>query len=345
MKLVIIDTLVATDQYRFRWETALAGLKSDIPEITDVDYITFKRIENNEFAQLNGYSEILRLMTTMLNRLNDNVIFLFPNANNIIAPIIKEYKYLYKKNFKLVGFWNDGAFYQHGSYRFNTIGSDHTWIRDLERTLTKVYDLNLVPPEIPMISFKRYVTPLTKNKIIRCNYPFDYAIKEIQSKINPNSVKTNTIILTGKDVTEQSLETVQVAKRTFDKFEVFPLYSDIYSKEEYYRILSNAKGAMSLSLADTSPYSLVECMAMGCVPILPRMPVYEGIFPEQFFFNPKALKPPFLNFIRYGEELAELIETLFVNYNSLYNEKHYKEIVEKYYSSNQLKEIICNLIK
>lgn len=345
MKLVIVDTLVATDQYRFRWKSVLDGLQREIPEITGTDYITFQRIENEEFSQITGYSDILRRISTILKHIGDDVIFLFTNANNIIAPIIKEYKYFYNKNFKLLGFWNDGAFYQHGNYRYHTVGFDHTWIRDLERTLTKIYDLNLVPPEIPMKSFKIYETLKTKDKIISCNYPFEYALDDLKKRIQPTPVKSNTIILTGRAHTEQSNEMVDIAKRTLKNFECIPLYSEIHTIDEYYRTLSNARGALSLTVSDTSVYSIVECMAMGCVPILPDMPIYRKIFPEKYFYDSKALKPPFLNFIRHGEEFEKLIDTLYKNPHELYDEELCGEIVKKYYSKDQLKEIICNLTK
>jgi len=119
------------------------------------------------------------------------------------------------------------------------------------------------------------------NRLVVTGLPFEY--KEVQRPAE----KENIIVFPHRLDPEKRPEMMAYLKEELEKagitnWKCIRTKDVTKTKEEYFQLLGKSKIAVSFALQETFGYAMLECMANGCIPIVPNslsyktMEIYEG---------------------------------------------------------------------
>lgn len=344
MNVFVIDNASRGLSYDIRWQLVCEELKL----FDNVDSVHFVKGHRNRDYTFNNFYSASTLSSNLIHYLRNyavkNSVFIFPNARDPLTILLKEYSETFGLDFKLIGFWNDGSFYQHGDFRTLVRGKNYDWSDKFERTLISCYDYNLVTIESKLNTFRRLYSGRRQNKIMFCPLPFTSVVENIKDSIaDLDIVKEDLIIMNTSPNSSHEMKLFHALEKEFESFSFINLYQANLTPSEYRKVLARAKILFSANRSDSDPYFVLESIILGCIPILPDIPIYTEMYDSDWLYPSRLTKPPYLNFIREGQIIRDKIWNIQKNYLHLHIQKKTENIVETYFSSEPFKQLITNL--
>ena len=344
-KVFFVDNAAHSVSETYKWDLAIQDLKNDNCGY-DVILITDKHLQFKKYHESNKYHSSSTLSAELTYHLkttvDENSIFVFANARDPLALLLHEYRITYNKQFKIIGFWVDSVSFAQGNLRRRIKKRNYNWTVKYERCIADCFDYNLVSSNLLMHKLK-FIYPSIVN-LQKCGLPFDVTLKDITADTDELQIDKDDIII--MNTSSESLHDLKI----FDALQKeLPLYQFINVNEksltqpEYKRLLARSKVVLSLNRTDVDPYTILESMALGAVPILPDLPLYSEMFDKSWLYSSIVLKPPYLNFIRNREEIVQKICNSVENYVYFNLHDEVNTIKNRYYNSNDLKEFLCKL--
>jgi glycosyltransferase involved in cell wall biosynthesis len=175
--------------------------------------------------------------------------------------------------------------------------------------------------------------------------PFDSTLKDITNDIDTLDIHKDDIVI--MNTSPESIHDIKIfdaLQQEMPQFQFININDRSLTQPEYQRLLARSKVVLSLNRTDTDPYTILESMALGSIPILPDLPLYSEMFNNEWLYSNISLKPPYLNFIRNREEIIQKIWNSVENYLNYNLQNEVQEITNTYYNSKDLKQILCKLI-
>jgi hypothetical protein len=345
-RVYVVDNASQSVSEAYRWNLAIQDLQLndslyDVIPIS-LNYLKFKKYHESNRIHLSTTlsSEIsYHLKTTV----TDNSIFLFANARDPLVTLLHEHRITYNKSFKIIGYWTDSVSFAQGNLRRKIKKSNYSWMVKYERCLADCFDVNLVGSKL-LIKKLRTIYPAMLN-FQQCGLPFDSTLKDITNDIDTLDIHKDDIVI--MNTSPESIHDIKIfdaLQQEMPQFQFININDRSLTQPEYQRLLARSKVVLSLNRTDTDPYTILESMALGSIPILPDLPLYSEMFNNEWLYSNISLKPPYLNFIRNREEIIQKIWNSVENYLNYNLQNEVQEITNTYYNSKDLKQILCKLI-
>lgn len=269
-------------------------------------------------------------------------IFIFPDARDLNIIALHEYRVVNNLKFTMIGFWNDGAFKPGGVRKKSK--ENYYWTKKWERTLVECLDFNLISTPSDFPKFKSFYNKVRANEILQCGLPLSGTSAVVNYiMMDEHEEKEDLIIMNTKSESMYDYRLFEIVANEHRNCRFINCNQHNIPEVEYYRLLSISKVVFSVNLEDSHPYNILESMTMGAIPILPDIDIYKEYFGDEWLYDKRILRPPYLNFIRGREYIDDKILEYTKNYLS-YNIKEIAQQIElEFFNSNELKEILCQL--
>lgn len=343
-KVIIVDNAAGGMAHEEKWRYVHLDLMESCIDSGAVIYgAQTSSFDTVKFINLSALSK--DLSHKLRTDLDENTIILFANARTSLVLELNEYRAISGIDFKLIGFWSEGIFDRDGQYRKKIEKRSYRWAGGYERAISNSLDINLFPLQSLYDKFKKYYNVKDSIKMEVCPLPFTYAIQSMIDEVEMYGyVKDDLVIMNTAPDNIHDLKIFDVWKNRFPSFQFINIYESKLNRLAYLKVLKRAKVVVSTNKTDHSPASIYEAMAFGCIPLMPRIPVYEEMFDNEWLYDSVALKEPYLNYMRHREQIEPKILNYVNNYLSYNIEDEVERVHNKYFDSTKLKEIICNLI-
>lgn len=346
MKVIIVDTVLSYHGFKCRWLDFSDHLRSlDWVESCDFLCAYSDQPIDVEYMKVGEFDMEMQLrieLLPLLKSADDDTIFVFTNAMNSLVIKMHEYRSISNKGFKMIGFWNDISRVSHGMIRKIYRPSDLSWLKQYEKSVAYCYDYNLYTSEMEKYGLDQLELSSKSGKLIECPYPFDISFYKSFDGVASNN-KSDIAIFTDVTVDEHNKQFQDFFRKTFKNLEFYNINSPQLNIDMYMGGLNRAKVVVSTSRYDINPYSVIEAMAYGCYPLLPDIKIYKKLFQSKYLYNRHILKPPLLNFVRKGKSVFDIINNLADIYDREEIRNDAKSIVDKFYSSDKFKKILCQI--
>lgn len=347
MKLFFVDNASGGAAYDQRWKAVCAEFQNE-PYVDNTYLISSKQAPETELAVFHSLGALTtKLMHHLKHDVDDDSIIIFANARDPLAIQLHQYRLVTKRKFKMFGFWSDGVYSIGGEVREKLRhGSGYRWSSYLEKTLAHGFDLNLLVTDRQLRYFVRDNGPVIGQKSVRCALPFSNTVKDIQEEMATYDIaKEDMVILNTPRGSLFNQQVFDFLVKDFPEYTCLNLHKTNMSSFNYRKELCRAKVVVSTSYSDANPYWIYESMSLGCIPLLPDIPIYKELFDEKWLYPAKVLTPPYLNFMRNLDLIHGRIRDSVENYLSYNLEEEVKKIHDVYFDSSQLKAHVqqsCN---
>lgn len=345
MRICVIDNASSGLTYDRRWEVVCDELRT-YDFVTDVYLVSGDRHTGDYvLGDFSTHATITENLTTYLRLYaKPGTVFIFPNARDPLTFLVKNYSEQFRLKFVLIGFWNDGVFYQEGDLRTKLRGKNYRWSYHYEKSLVECYNYNLVSLQFKLDAFNRtYGTERTKAGIF-CALPYSSVIEDVRRMLKGTDIhKDDTLVMNTNPNSVHDANLFKSVQTVLPELRIVNAYEGKYTAQEYRKLLARSKMLLSVNLSDADPYFVVESLVLGNLPILPDIVIYKEMFSEEYLYPQKMTRPPYLNFIRGFENIQEKIWN-FEKDSLYYNiEQEAERIVIKYFNSEQLKNILKHI--
>ena len=351
-KVFIIDNDVTGLRYTTQWtdfvpqEIRSWGYSVDI--IKGHPNPNWRLGYHNNFMSLSAlYNNIGQLHQN--GHIPNDAIFIIPNARTPIGLALNELRSLAsdgKRNWKIIAFWDEGIYYTYLNFKSNMYYGKYKgyydWSLKFEKFLSSCYDINLVNNEYQLEHFNRHLGN-NKANVQLCPNPFsslyDFAKKQ------PEPEKNDIIVCITRPLSEHDSRLFFHLKDVYPQYDFIRCYEKNYDIMSHYRTLSRAKIVISHSAKEVNPFPIWEALLFGCIPLIPDSKINKLFFGYDYLFPRQLLAPPFINYVKGRHFILDKIEGYMENYAD-YTEMLptlAETIHNKYYSSQPLKEILCNM--
>lgn len=275
----------------------------------------------------------------------DNSIFIFPEARNPLITYINELKLLHDLPIITMGWWSDHTFNVDGNFRYQYAESKMDWTTRLDRTLLSCYDYNLMCTDRQYtIMYDNFIG--SRSTLRKCGLPFSSITSEaVDELLGFEYQKENRIVINTRYDNQYNPDFINLLKALYSQYEFHVIHEQDYSYKEYYKLLRTSKAVLSISEHDSSPWTVYEALSLGAIPILPNSNLYTEIFTDDqiVFYGKHLLNKPFIKFLRKAPNVQELLNTLDTEYDDLYSKIDVNSIHDKYFNSNNLKDLLNGL--
>ena len=127
---------------------------------------------------------------------------------------------------------------------------------------------------------KRYVNP---DKLVVTGLPLDWL--NLRRYADMGLEKRNLIVFNGRNVDEKQPYLFDLLQKKLPQYEYINTQKEGLSKEEYYKVLSQAKCIVSFALQENFGYGVQEAVALGCIPALPDRLAYREQFGTEYRYS------------------------------------------------------------
>lgn len=260
------------------------------------------------FAATNVWKSVqLQKIATLINdgKINNGDVFYFTDAWN---PAIIQLRYmlsLMRIDATIHAQWHAGYHDPYDQLNTRLVYKDNRWIVDFERSLFHAIDYNYFTTDFYLNLFTKnvltevytqdkpgyqYQNVLDYNKICKAGYPLSYLIEKANEL--KNIKKENLVIFPHRLAKEKNpqrfaiLKKIILEKRNDIKFVV--AMEENLSKEEYWKLMSKSKIAVSFAQQETYGIAMVEATLFDTIPFVPDDLSYKEMYFDDFKYDTKT---------------------------------------------------------
>lgn len=242
----------------------------------------------------------LSQLENILKRTNeikdDDVVFLFDGWFPGIESLKYTFTFLQKKT-KIIGYFHAGTY---DKYDLTAQYGMDSWGKDLENSWFSMFDKILVSTNFhkSLILNERKID---SDKIKVVGFPLDINKIKDRKKVE----KENLIAFTGRKSSEKGYDDIlELQKKNYP---IIVTLDKTKTKEEYYELLNKCKYVISTSNQETFGIGIVEGMALGCIPIVPKRLSYPETVGNEYCYTVEDIVKDFDKVIKNQEKLDKNI--------------------------------------
>jgi hypothetical protein len=350
-QLWIVDNITPLNRFNSEWQLIYPVLQQIYKNVKFK--INLICIENN-VSKLN-FSESVKYQANLNLKLFDSIdsitnrdIVIFTDARTALIHTIYEYFILKGIRPYLVGIWNDGYFNLTSPIRklYNLKNLSYAPI-DYERSISKIYDLNLVTSKSHLSEFKQ--SGLYKSKLINLPFKFLKDSYRLNGFSELFSTKTDIILYNSADLREDNINMLsrhyQILKDEtgFEFFDISTIKThDLVSNMS---LLSRSKLMVSLDGVNISPTAVYHAALMGIVTILPENHLIKSLgYPEALLLNRTEITHNKLyRYMRYMSTVKDKISDVIENHQKYIDD--ILSVLDTHFEADQFLTLIENIKK
>lgn len=127
---------------------------------------------------------------------------------------------------------------------------------------------------------KRYINP---DKLVVTGLPLDWV--NLRRYAEMGLKKRDLVVFNGRNVDEKQPYLFDLLQKKLPQYEYINTQKERLSKEDYYRVLAQAKCIVSFALQENFGYGVQEAVALGAVPALPDRLAYREQFSQEYRYS------------------------------------------------------------
>ena len=258
-------------------------------------------------------------------RIKDGDYFLYTDAWNPTVIQLKYMAELLGVKIKIGGLWHAGS-YDPQDFLGRLIG-DKPWVRHAEKSMYEIFDHNYFASAFHI---KMFYNELFKpqrivwregaefssgihNKIIRTGWPMEYMADTLLPY--KHMEKRNLILFPHRIAPEKQPEIFRDLKESLPEYEFVMCQEQQLSKNEYHKLLGEAKIVFSANLQETLGISWYEGALVDAIPMVPDRLSYKEMAMDEFKY-PSEYTDTWENYKKNKDMLMVKIHHYMESYNN-----------------------------
>jgi len=322
-QLFIIDNTTPLSRINSEWQLIYPILKQiwyNVNFKTNLICID-NNVEKSNYIESIKYQANLNLeLFKTIDSITGRDIVIFTDART--AMIHNIYEYFIFKGIRpyLIGIWNDGHFNVTSSiralYKLKNLAYSP---EDYERSISKIYDLNLVTSKSHLSEFR--AAGMYKSKLIQLPFKLlkdSYRLNGL-SELFEN--KNDVILYNSLDLREDNVKMLSThyeilkSESDYDFFDISEIRT--HNMLKTIPLLSRSKILIYLNAANISPITVYHAAILGIVTILPETQLLKDIgYPEELLLNKFEIRHSKLyRYMRYMNVVKAKIQDVMDNHS------------------------------
>jgi hypothetical protein len=297
MTVFLVDLEAVESRYTGQWKTHVPALlqkaghnvhvisgPTDIPSATTPG--AFLNFGGTNIYKANQVEQMGRLFTEGRVTVGDH--FLFTDAWHPGIINLKYMSELLGIKVKIHALWHAGS-YDPQDFLGRLIG-DAPWVRHAEKSFFASIDYNYFATNFHIDMFCNNLLDetledtikefISEGKIIRTGWPMEY----MPDVLTPykKSHKRDLILFPHRIAPEKQLDIFKDLASHMPEYEWVICQEQTLTKDEYHRLLGQAKMVFSANLQETLGISMYEGALVGAMPLVPDRLSYKEMYSEKF---------------------------------------------------------------
>lgn len=348
-KIFLVDLEAVETRYTGQWKTHVPKLleerghdvtiingPDDIPAATTPGaFLNFGG--TNAYKSAQGES-MARAFTR--NGVSPGSHFIFTDAWHPSIINLRYMSSLLGIDIKIHALWHAGS-YDPQDFLGRLIG-DAAWVRHTEKAFFHAIDYNYFATEFHIDMFMenllkvdestgraRYVN---RGKIVRSGWPMDYLKSTVTT-----STKRDLILFPHRIAPEKQVDIFRDLAKQLPEYEFVVCQDQQLTKEDYHKLLSEAKMVFSANLQETLGISCYEGMLAGAMPIVPDRLSYKEMYYDLFKYD-SHWTASYKEYEHNRERLKNFIRMHMKNYDNNLDvlNRNTERLTNEYFSANKL---------
>lgn len=354
MTVFVVDIEAVETRYTSQWKTHVPRLISanttqnvvpiegagDIPDATTPGaFLNFGGTNVYKAAQV---EKIGRLFCNGNVKAGDH--FLFTDAWHPGIINLKYMSELLHIPVKIHALWHAGS-YDPADFLGRLIGN-RPWVRHAEKSFFHAVDYNYFATEFHIEMFGRNLleldydsikeTYIKNKKIIRTGWPMEY-MADLLEPYTKFSSKRNLILFPHRIAPEKQVEIFRDLAKEMPEYEWVVCQDQTLTKDQYHKLLAQAKVIFSASLQETLGIGCYEGSLVGALPLVPDRLSYSEMYSENYKY-PSEWTQDWDHYQRFKKNLISRVRSMMNNYNEWISilPINTSELTHKFFSANNL---------
>jgi hypothetical protein len=341
-KVFIVDLEAVETRYTGQWKTHIPDLlrkenchveviagPEDIPKATTPG--AFLNFGGTNIYKSRQIEQIGRLFCSGSVSAGDH--FLFTDAWHPGIINLKYMSELLGIPVKIHAMWHAGS-YDPQDFLGRLIG-DTPWVRHAEKSFYHAIDHNYFATEFHIEMFCKnllgyenssIVRQFAPAKIIRTGWPFENLEQVIKQDV-VDGTKRNLILFPHRLAPEKQVEIFRDLAGSMPEYDWVICQEQALTKQQYHRMLGEAKLVFSANLQETLGISMYEGLCAGAAALVPRRLSYTEQYHTPFVY-PSSWTESWAKYQNHKQELASTIKNLMDNL-------HKEEYIEQIHAQQQ----------
>ena len=328
MTIFLVDLEAVETRYTGQWKTHVPSLLKEhghdvvvIQGPTDIPPATtpgaFLNFGGTNVYKANQVEQIGRLFTDGKVHTGDHFIF-----TDAWHPGIINLKYMSELlGIKVVihALWHAGS-YDPQDFLGRIIG-DAPWVRHSEMAFFEAIDHNYFATDFHIHMFLKnllneYSSEIAllryDDKILRTGWPMEYMLETLAPY--KDLYKRNLILFPHRIAPEKQVEIFRDLATTLPEYEWVVCQDQTLTKEQYHRLLGEAKIVFSANLQETLGISCYEGALVDAIPMVPERLSYQEMYAEIWRY-PSDWTESYDTYLAHKDELVSQIREFMTNYD------------------------------
>lgn len=266
-----------------------------------------------DFAATNIYKgeQVKRLAKRFqLNGIKDGDHIIFLDAWHPGIINVRYMRDLLGVDVKLHGLWHAGS-YDPQDFLGRLI-ENKKWSFSFERTIHHALDYNWYATAFHMRMFLENLSINYGNQE-QTGWPMDYMADTLAPFANIE--KKDTILFPHRLAPEKQPDIFRDLAKELPQYNFVVCQDKVLTKDEYHKLLGEAKMVFSANLQETLGISAYEGALLGAMPLVPNSLSYVEMYDDTWKY-PSEWTNGFSNYLKYKEELKERIVHMMDTYSS-----------------------------
>lgn len=243
---------------------------------------------------------------------------------------------------KIHALWHAGSYDPH-DFLGRLIG-DTPWVRHAEKSFYHAIDYNYFATEFHIELFAKnllgyenadVIRQFAPNKIVRTGWPMEY----MQDTLAPykNMEKRDLVLFPHRIAPEKQVEIFRDLQRQLPQYEFVVCQDQTLTKDEYHKLLGQAKIVFSASLQETLGIGCYEGAIVDAIPMVPDRLSYSEMY-ENIFLYPSEWTETWANYIGNRQSVCNLIVQHMKNYDMVKPliRRQARTLTENFFSADKL---------
>jgi hypothetical protein len=239
--------------------------------------------------------------------------------------------------------WHAGS-YDPQDFLGRLIGNT-PWVRHSEQAFFYAIDHNYFATDFHINMFSDVLgetvdnewrdTMLAEGKIVRTGWPMEYMPDTLAEY--KNIPKRDLILFPHRIAPEKQVEIFKNLAKAMPEYEWVVCQEQNLTKDEYHRLLGEAKIVFSANLQETLGISMYEGALVGAIPMVPDRLSYTEMYDPMFKY-PSEWTESYKSFLQYKHQLCEAISDHMISYKFTVNavKQQAQSLQDKFFSARAL---------
>jgi hypothetical protein len=257
----------------------------------------------------------------------DGDYFLYTDAWNPTVIQLKYMAELLNVKIRIGGLWHAGS-YDPQDFLGRLVGNK-PWVRHAEKSMFFTYDDNYFATTFHaeifaenLLEFKSMfgMTPvewfMQQDTVKIVGWPMEYLNDTMQPY--KKMEKRNLVVFPHRLAPEKQLDIFKDLQQSMPEYEFVVCQEQQLTKDEYHKLLGEAKIVFSANLQETLGISAYEGILVDAIPMMPDRLSYTEMYDEQFLY-PSDWTESWESYLRFKPKVIERLRYYMTNYNNFNN--------------------------